>query len=676
MRKGLIYVFIFMGIATWFGFPQNGFSETTPQLTKTYTLGEIVVSGKRAGVESVGTVREITADDINRRHARTLDQALELLPGLDIRTGTDGVPRVDLRGFRSRHVLLLLNGIPFNSAFDGQFDPSIIPVENIAKIKVSYGNHSVLYGQGGLGGVINVITQKGTEGLKGAVKLETGQRNRNLGSFSISGAKNQFDAFVSGNLLNSDGYVLANSFDPTSEEDGGLRENSDEKQKNLFANVGFAPNDLWEIGLVANKIRGEFGKPPITINDNTDPFASRPKYERTDNYDGFSGQISVSGNLPGPFGVRGWLYANQLDEDENRYDDNQYDSMDDPTVKGTYALNNTTKIYGGTLQTSADLETMGLFTVALSGEQQAFESSGIIRDVTAGGGGGGGSATYNTRNFSEDRSVKVYSVAIEYEVSPLDRIGLVFGYSHHWFDKDSGDSDDDNGFLVGAHYDVFENTRVKGSAARKVRFPSIRQLYEEDTGNSNLKPEKSYNYELGIEQRLFERTTLSLTGFYIDVKDYIEKIDATDTFENNDEYRFQGVEVTLETRYFKNLLLRTGYTFMDTKDKSPDTEKEELQYRPEHKLTFETQYVFGFGLSAYASVSYVADQYFYSRNTPLEKRKLNDYTLVDFKLDQAFLNKRLHVYLGVDNLFDRDYEESYGFPRPGRTLYVGTEYHF
>jgi vitamin B12 transporter len=234
-------------------------------------------------------------------------------------------------------------------------------------------------------------------------------------------------------------------------------------------------------------------------------------------------------------------------------------------------------------------------------------------------------------------------------VSPLDRLGLVFGYSHHWFDKDNGDSDDGNGFLVGVYYDLFENTRIKGSAARTIRFPSIRQLYEEDTGNPDLNPEKSNNYEMGIEQRFFENTTLSLIGFYNDVKDYIEKIDSTDRFENNDEYRFQGVELTAETRYFKNVLLRAGYTYMDTQDKSPDTEKDELQYRPEHKLTFETQYVFGFGLSAYASIMYVADQYYYSRNTPLEKAKLNDYTLVDLKLDQrlAFTDLERKILDGI-----------------------------
>ena len=674
MNKKIMRMVVFMMIGIGLVFTRSAFSETDPQTTTAYTMGEIVVSGQRAGVESIGTVREITADDIARRHVQTLDQALELLPGLNIRTATDGIPRVDLRGFRSRHVLLLLNGIPFNSSFDGQFDPSIIPVENIAKIKVSYGNSSVLYGQGALGGVINVITKKGTEGLQGTVALEVGERNRHLGRFSVSGAQNQFDAFVSGSVLESNGFVLSDNYMATSEEDGGLRENSDKRHKNLFANAGYTSNDNFKIGLVVNKIQGQFGKPPITINNSSDIFASSPKYDRIDDYDGFSGQISVNSKLPGPFGMRGWLFTNQLDEDENLYDDKQYNSMDDKTVKSTYAQKNTTKIRGGTLQTSADLQSAGLVTVALSAEEQAFESSGIIRDVK--GAKVGGVQTYNTRSFSQDLTVKVYSAAAEYEVSPFDRFGLVFGCSQHWFDKDAGGSDDQNGFLVGAHYDVFENTRLRASAARKIRFPSIRQLYEESTGDPNLKPEKSNNYELGIDQRVFEHTTLSLTGFYIEVQDYIEKDDTTDKFKNNQEYRFQGVELTAETRSVKNLLLRAGYTFMDTRDKSANTQKEELQYNPQHKLTIESQYVFGCGLAAYASVRHMADQYYYSRTTPYQKRKLNDFTVVDLKLDQAFWQKRMHLYLGVDNLFDRNYEEAYGFPRPGRTVYAGTEFRF
>ena len=122
-----------------------GAEENSPNQTEAYTLGEVVVTAPSGGVESVGTVAEITAEDIEQKNARNLSQALALLPGLDVRTGAKGVPRIRLRGFTSRHVVLLLNGVPINSTYDGQFDPAIIPTENIAKIKVSYGTSSVLY---------------------------------------------------------------------------------------------------------------------------------------------------------------------------------------------------------------------------------------------------------------------------------------------------------------------------------------------------------------------------------------------------------------------------------------------------------------------------------------------------------------------------------------------------
>ena len=126
--------------------------------TTEYSLGEIVVTNKAPVVESIGTTHHIDADEIRMRGAQTLSEALELVPGITIRTGADGVARVDIRGMRTRHVTLLIDGVPFNSTFDGQFDPTFIPVENIARIKVSKGVHSVLYGDGGLAGVINIVT--------------------------------------------------------------------------------------------------------------------------------------------------------------------------------------------------------------------------------------------------------------------------------------------------------------------------------------------------------------------------------------------------------------------------------------------------------------------------------------------------------------------------------------
>jgi vitamin B12 transporter len=78
------------------------------------------------------------------------------LPGIDLRTGGGGVPRVFMRGLPPRHAPLYLNGIPINSVADGQFDPRLISTESIAEIVVVEGNSSVLYGPGTTAGLIDI----------------------------------------------------------------------------------------------------------------------------------------------------------------------------------------------------------------------------------------------------------------------------------------------------------------------------------------------------------------------------------------------------------------------------------------------------------------------------------------------------------------------------------------
>lgn len=46
-----------------------------------------------------------------------------------------------------------------------------------------------------------------------------------------------------------------------------------------------------------------------------------------------------------------------------------------------------------------------------------------------------------------------------------------------------------------------------------------------------------------------------------------------------------------------------------------------------------------------------------------DKGKLNDYVLLNVKLSQRFFDNRFTTYFGVNNIFDENYETSYGFPR-------------
>ena len=669
MKKSRLWSDFWLFSVIIFLFPGGSYAETDAKDDGVYTLGEVVVSAEQEVVEAAGTFREVTAEEIHNKDARTLDQALQLLPGVVIRTGAEGTPRVDIRGFRSRHVVLLLDGIPLNSTYDGQFDPSIIPTENIAKIKVSYGTSSVLYGQGALGGVINIITKKGKEGIQGTASGETGQGKERLGRFTAGGAAKGADFFVSGSMAARDDYPLADGFNVTPLQEGGARNNSDNRRNNIFGNIGYSPTEDWDVGLTASYVNGNFGIPPSTrqsTKTDPDPFASNPKYERVNHFDGFNTQLSTSYDLPGPVDIRGWAYFNEYQEDRTRYDDDNYNSMND---KGSYYEDGTSRIWGGTIQTALDLKSVGSFTLALDAQRQEYDSNGKIRDVKVG-------KDYEFRNFDDSWNLWIYSASLEYDITLFDRLGVVLGYGHYWQNKESGENDDKGSYMAGAYYDIVKGTRVRGSFAKKIRFPSLRQLYGIDEGNPNLVPETSYNYELGVEQTLPLNSRVALTGFLSDVDDYIEKPFNDEPFQNYDKYRFQGVELTAETRFIKPLMLRFGYTFMDTQDNSPDSQKDELQYRPRHKLTLEGKYTFHFGFSAYANVIYNADQVYYSRTEPIEKANLDNFAIVNLKFDQMLFNNFLDVYVGADNVFDKNYEESYGFPAAGRIIYGGLALYF
>jgi len=62
-----------------------------------YHLGEVVVSGEETGGEAIGTTHKVTAEEIKQRGVRTLDEAIDMLPGVHVRTGGDGYPRIDVR---------------------------------------------------------------------------------------------------------------------------------------------------------------------------------------------------------------------------------------------------------------------------------------------------------------------------------------------------------------------------------------------------------------------------------------------------------------------------------------------------------------------------------------------------------------------------------------------------
>ena len=628
-----------------------------------YSLGEVVVSGRTEGVQATESVYTVTSEDIQARDARTLDQAINLLPGVNIRVGGDGVPRIDVRGFRTRHVILLLDGIPINSALDAQFDPRIIPTENIAKIKLTTGASSVLYGQGGLGAVINIITKKGTKGLHGMIGAETGDHESYLTRGSISGGKDGFDFFVSGSSTKITAFPLSGGFTPTSEQDTGYRNNSDIQRNNLFGSASFKPNEDLNLGFTVAYSDGSYGIPGSILNQPFDPFASPPKYERIDYFNTLSLQLAADYDITRHLSIRGWTYLNQGYEQDNLYDNGNFNSFN--LIAGSYREHINTRIEGTTLQPKYDMGQAGVVTLSLSVEQDSWVNGGFI--------------TLAPDTFGPayaNKSFDIYSTGIEYEISPVKNLGLVAGYGHYWQDREEGVAEGYS-LLGGAYYDLSPDTRLKANYKRDIHFPTLSDLYDLTKGNPNLSTEQSRTFEAGVEQKLPHDSVASLTGFYTTAYNLIQNDQATGLNANLPEIDFTGFEAAASTQAVERLFLRASYTYLNSKDYSRP-ENGPQQYTPGDRATLEGKYDFDSGFTAYASLLYVGNQYFYTKNgvTPMQEMKLDNYGLVNVKLSRRLYRNRVNLYIGVNNLLDRNYETAYGFPQAGRFIYGGAECRF
>lgn len=623
--------------------------------TPYYKLGEVVVTDQDLSAESVATIHTITDVDIARKGLRSLDEALKLVPGVYIRHAAAGVPRIDIRGLRTRHVLLLLNGIPVKDTYDGQFDPTGIPVDNIARIKVTTGGGSVLYGAGGSAGIINIITKTGEQGLHASLFNEFGADGYFSTNVTLTGGSDKIDGVVSLGNTSRDATPVSDDFKSTSMQDDDTRENSDFESQTAFAGLNYAATDALNLGLTVNYQDGEKGVPPSTINDKKDLFASSVKYDRIEENKTASVQAAFDYTFNAPLQLRGWVFSSRGDLLSNRYDDDTYSTI---TKKGGFSEDATSTVNGGSLQLSWLPRATDRLTAAVMMEKDSWESDGYEIDKNG-----------KQQDFTTDADLDTASLALEYSTRIADKVDLVLGSGVHAMNKDEGDDEDDFSAMVAVGYDLTETTRLTGSWSRSIRFPSVKQLYSEE-GNADLTTETIHTWELGVTQQLPAATAVSVTGYIKDAEDFIEK-DVDDIYRNYEEYRFKGVEIEVVNTAVENLTLSASAAFMTSEDRSTGSEKDELQNRPEQKFSLEGSYRLPCGLTAQLSVMHVADQYYYSKNAPLEKAELDDFQIVDARLSQTLFNDSLEIFLRAENLLDENYEQSYGYPGQGRTVYAG-----
>ncbi len=126
---------------------------------------QVVVSASLGGALSpqIGSsVSVVSQQQMQNEGVETLADALRNVPGVSInRTGQLGaVTSAFVRGGNSNYNLVMIDGIPMND-FGGGFDLSPLPVDGVARVEVTRGPESALYGPNAIGSVINVVSETG-----------------------------------------------------------------------------------------------------------------------------------------------------------------------------------------------------------------------------------------------------------------------------------------------------------------------------------------------------------------------------------------------------------------------------------------------------------------------------------------------------------------------------------
>ncbi len=130
---------------------------------------EIVVTATRIPtpvLDIPAGVSVIDRQTIEERGYTTLTEALSAVPGVHVSQsgGPGGNASVFVRGTNSNAVLVLRDGMPLNDASDssGAFNFGVDTLADVERIEVIRGPMAALYGSGAIGGVINLISRRGS----------------------------------------------------------------------------------------------------------------------------------------------------------------------------------------------------------------------------------------------------------------------------------------------------------------------------------------------------------------------------------------------------------------------------------------------------------------------------------------------------------------------------------
>ncbi len=187
-----------------------------------YKDNDLVVSATR-NPKPLSQVAEnitvVTAGEIEAMNAHSVAEVLNRVPGMfvDFTQEFGAVSQLGSQGSEPRHVLVLVDGMPWNLLSEGSAETRSIPVGIIERIEIIKGPASSAWGSS-LGGVVNILTKEAGAGARptGSVKVSYGERSTQDYSAQVAGGTGPVGYYLFAGRQDSGGLRYDRRFDATS----------------------------------------------------------------------------------------------------------------------------------------------------------------------------------------------------------------------------------------------------------------------------------------------------------------------------------------------------------------------------------------------------------------------------------------------------------------------------
>lgn len=635
-------------------------------------------------IESPAATTVITAADLKIMGARTLDEALETVPGLHVSRGSFlYAPRYFIRGIVSTYnpqTLLLVNGIPQTGLFVGDRGERIsnrysLPVEAIQRIEVIRGPGSALYGADAFAGVINVIT-KGPDDLHGAA-LTTA-----VGSFKTGSAALQ-DAGNIGPVR----ALFGLTYYQTAGDHGAII--TSDAQTNIDS-LNMAPPASLAPGPVQTSTSDYDARMVLSW----DKLRLRTSWMRAWNV-GTGQGINEALDPVGRFNVeRGNADLTWHDPELGRYWDVEaqisylYSTYDNPSgimlyppgaFFGTFPQGvishpgleeystrmGVTALYSGwdrhAVRLGTGISRDDIFDV--DDNRNWMLSSGPVPVVPRPGGFQDISDTPEIFEPEAKRRSQYVFAQDEWALARHWEMTAGLRYDHF---SDVGDTTNPRIALVWTTTPQLTSKLLYGEAFRP---PAFFELYATSNpvalGNSHLKPEKIKNSELAFNWRPTPAWAVDVNLYSFRITDYIDFVNdpgaLTYTARNASRINGHGIETEVRHQFSSELQVLGNYSHQDTKDESTGSP---LGLAPTEQAYLRAVWGFAPRWQLTPQIEWVGER---KRAAGDVRPALQGYTAFGFALRKTWPHD-IELALITRNLFDADVREPSRGPNSGQTV--------